>query len=328
MKLKSVLLLAVALVCGLVAMLGVQQALSSNRSQPGMGDYGQVLVAKTEIPPGTPLTEKNVKFQKWPRAAIPPGAVTKKEEYERRAVKVRTYPGEIIMKAQLGEKGQFGAAASIPKGMRVISVPVDPTMTNSGLIWPGCHVDVFVTYKSLDRRIGTEIATVLEDVEVFAIDSNRDLEEAEQSETKAKTISLLVTPEQAMRLKRAEEMGHLHVAMRGAGDDSRVHTALRFDQVNAPFEPKTTPASRSSGLANAALLAFLNRNDSSDEKTEEEPKESAPRTWKIRIYCGGEERVEEVELPESEQSTVTLSCKKPEQSNPLLGYLKRALTTP
>ncbi|NOX55638.1 MAG: Flp pilus assembly protein CpaB [Planctomycetes bacterium] len=334
MKVKSVLLMAVALGCGLVAMLGVQQALSSNQSNGSDDGFGMVLVATAEIPPGTPLTDDNVKFERWPKETIPPGAVTKPEEYEQRALRVRTFPGEIIMKAKLGAKGEFGAAADIPKGMRVISVPVDPTMTNSGLIWPGCRVDVFVTYKSMDRRIGTEIATVLEDVEVFAIDNNRDVAEQDPSEIKAKTISLLVTPEEAMRLKRAEEMGHLHVAMRGSGDDTRIHTALRFDDVNAAFQhmdAATPPPDSASGNAvGSGLLSFLNRQAGNAADSDQEEEEETTSTWKIHIYSASGERVEEVELPEAEQhaaASAAVSAERPVK-NPLLGYLKRVLKAP
>ncbi len=341
MRMKSIVLLTVAMVCGLVAMLGVRQAMSSNQSRSKGHDYAEVLVATKEIPPGTPLSEKkNVKFVKWPKAAVPPGAVTKKEEYEERAVKVRTFPGEIIFRAQLGEKGVFGAAASIPKGMRVISVPVDPTMTNSGLIWPGSRVDVFVTYKARDRKVGTLVATVLEDVEVFAIDSNRDIaeEDADGKPKKARTISLLVTPEEAMRLKRAEEMGHLHVAMRGADDDSHVHTALRFDQVNAPFEPQNVESDVSAASTDGKdLMAFLNEiagagNAKGTQKEEGAETDKADNVWKIRIYSGNNERVEEVPLNEPEQTNEAFSDGRSaavsgeEVNNPLLSYLKRVLT--
>jgi pilus assembly protein CpaB len=78
MKIKSVLLLAVALGCGLVAMLGVQQALSGNKEDDG--GVTRVLVATTEINPGTRLDETNSIFKEWPANAIPQGAVTSSEE--------------------------------------------------------------------------------------------------------------------------------------------------------------------------------------------------------------------------------------------------------
>ncbi len=77
MKMKSMVLFAVAICLGLVAMLGVRQVMSQNRgSDP---EYTQVLVAVTDIAAGVPLDETNVTFRKWPIDAVPEGAVTKKK---------------------------------------------------------------------------------------------------------------------------------------------------------------------------------------------------------------------------------------------------------
>jgi len=330
MKLKSVMLMAVALGCGLVAMLGVQQALSGNKGDGADGNQSQVLVAAAEIVPGSRLTDENATFKAWPKDSIPQGAVTKPEDYEQRALKVRTYPGEIIMKAKLGKKGEFGAASDIPEGQRVISVAVDPTMTSSGMMWPGMRVDVFVTYQSVDRRIGTEIATVLEDVTVFAVDNTRDVAEQEPSEIKAKTISLLVTPEEAMRLKRAENMGKLHVAMRGQDDATHVNTALRFDDVNRPFQ-HLNEQSEDEGEGEQGVQTFLDQQTGEQPVADAETVEPERPMWKIHIFANGEERIEEVALPESHDpaaqavSVSAVVANGPSASNPLLGYLKKVL---
>ena len=63
MKLKSVLLLAVAMSCGLVAMLGVQQVLSGDKQVNQDDNVTKVLVATAEIVPGHRLDESNVVFK-------------------------------------------------------------------------------------------------------------------------------------------------------------------------------------------------------------------------------------------------------------------------
>ena len=64
MRPKTLALLAVAAICGLVAMMGVQQVLSN---QGGVKtESGQVLVAKAEIQPGQPLDDTNVEFKNFP----------------------------------------------------------------------------------------------------------------------------------------------------------------------------------------------------------------------------------------------------------------------
>ena len=57
MKMKSLVLLAMAIGCGLVAMLGVQQVLSGDK-RPQV-ETGKVLVAATSIMPGRPLDDRS-----------------------------------------------------------------------------------------------------------------------------------------------------------------------------------------------------------------------------------------------------------------------------
>jgi pilus assembly protein CpaB len=77
MKFKSVVLLAVAIDCGLVAMLGVQQVMSGDKAAEKK--MIKVLIAIEEISPGVPLDETNVAFKELPEDMVPSGAVTKQE---------------------------------------------------------------------------------------------------------------------------------------------------------------------------------------------------------------------------------------------------------
>jgi pilus assembly protein CpaB len=221
MKLKSVVLLAVAVACGLVAMLGVQQALS-NKGKEEKIPTAKVLVATTDIAPGVRLDESNTGFKEVALELVPPGAVTKAEEYTDRALRGGAVAGEMIMVAKLGEKGVFGASGEIPKGMRVITVPVTATTTHSGLIRPGDRVDVMVTFKVriAGEGMAAKTRTVLEYIKVFATDSliAGDTPTGDGTEIKAKNISLLVWPEQAQDLMTAKSEGELHLALRHKND--------------------------------------------------------------------------------------------------------------
>ena len=144
MKMKSLVLLAMAIGCGFVAMLGVQQVLSGDKKPAE--ETAKVLVALTNIVPGQPLDDTNVAFKDWPKDKIPQGAVTSHEQYVERSLRVAAVPNEPIMAAHLNDKGVFGGSSEIPSGMRVATVPVTVTKTHSGLIMPGDRVDVVVTY--------------------------------------------------------------------------------------------------------------------------------------------------------------------------------------
>lgn len=331
MKMKSMVLFAVAIGLGLFAMLGVQKVMSQNQTEE---EYAQVLVASSDIAPGVPLDETNVAFKKWPLEAVPQGAVVKQEQYVERSLKGAAVTGEVIMQAKLGEKGVFGASSEIPDGMRAVTVSVDPTKTHSGQIQPGDRVDVLVTYKSRSPRRGmvSRTKSILEYIKVFSVDSRRANVTNEKEEVSAKNISLLVTPDNANLLMLAENKGTLHLALRHKGDKEpakadTVDDSI-FDDIDTQFalrgeseegegeegnsEGENANAPDPNNIAEALKRELAGQGNSSEEppassptepSAEELPVETVPETWTIQIYAGEEVRTEEVELPEEKEES-------------------------
>jgi pilus assembly protein CpaB len=112
MNAKSLVLLAVAAACGLIAMVVFEKM--SNQTVSAEEQKIKVLVATLEISPGTQLDESNVEFREYPIDVVPANAVTTPEEFEERAVKVRTFPGDIIILDKLSNKGEVGVSNNIP----------------------------------------------------------------------------------------------------------------------------------------------------------------------------------------------------------------------
>lgn len=313
MKMKSVVLLAVALGCGLVAMLGVQQVLK--RDQPKPDEVGKVLVAIADISPGQPLDETNTKFEEKRIDAIPEGAVTREDQVEERAARYATVMGEVIMIAKLTDKGNFRPTAEIPDGMRVATVPVDQTATHSGLIRPGDHVDVVVTYS--DRTQGREVKrakTILQYIEVWATDAVRMAGGAaeEGGELSVKNISLLVSPPQYSLLQLANMKGDITLALRSNTDDTIVESSPIDD---AMFDEMATGIGESGENPLLARDRVFEEGQASPEtgdvreflnKQQGEPvAEPVAEKWTITIYEGETVRVAEVELPENAEEHKT-----------------------
>ncbi len=292
MRPKTLALLAVAGMCGLVAMLGVQQVLSNQGN--GKPETLKVLVATAEILPGQPLDEKNTEFKEWPAAAVPEGVLTKPEEMNDRALKVRAFPGDLITAAKVTKKGDHNASSDVPKGMRIASVPIDPTVAGSGLIHPGDKVDVLVTYSTRGRDVGNgtgkEVKTVLECIEVFAIDGHRDSSAipTTPANQQAKNVSLLVSQAQAKLLKLADDVGEIHLILRASDDDERADATQLFDPQQAEVIVKQDDNSRD--VEPQPVIQ------------QESVKIVEPKTpkWKIEIFSGAGRRTEEVDLPENQ----------------------------
>jgi pilus assembly protein CpaB len=293
MRPKTLALMVVAVVCGLVAMMGVQQVLSNQGGSAP--ELGKILVAKAEILPGQPLDETNVEFKDCPLTAIPEGAVVKPEQYAERTLKVRAFPGDLILEAKLDKKGVRNASSDVPQGMCVAAVALDPTMTGSGLVRPGDRVDVLVTYRTTGSRdvgVGKEVKTVLEAVEIFAIDGVRDAEMIPRpGDPKAiapKNVSLLVTNKQARLLKLAQDVGVLHLTLRANNDDGRVAAEDRFDPEEAERVAVVQPEREVTPIVEPVAPV-------------EAPNK---KKWKIEIIAGSARRVEEVDLPDDEPTSI------------------------
>jgi pilus assembly protein CpaB len=307
MKMKSLMLLAVAVGCGLVALLGVQQVLSSDRGEKV--EKVRVLVARMEIEPGVPLGKDNVDFREVPKEGLPENAVTKIDEYEERALISRAYPNQVICLPQLGEKGVYGAAINIPDGMRVVTIPVNATTTHSGMLKPGDRVDVLATFQLQRPGLGsvTRTKTILEYIEIFATDSVRSgvEEPSKQSSAKdgVKNVSLLVSPKQANVLKLAENKGTVHLALRSKTDILRTDKT-DIDESNLESLEALFDGDNSANRPNAAKaeppLEKPTFGDYLAKPEQEEPVVSAKPTWKVTIYNGEKKEVQELELPEPE----------------------------
>ena len=317
MKPKSLILFAVAAACGLVAMIGAQQLLSNRGPQTPMR---KALVAKADVPIGVLLTKDLVAFKELPVDAVPEGAVTTEEEFAERALKSRAYPGQVILVAQLGEKGVLGTSIEIPKGMRLITVPVTATMIHSGIMKPGDRVDVVLTYNTSRPGVGNQAftKTILEYIQVFAMgDLKMGVEpnDGKGVSKEVKNVSLLVTPTQAEIMKLAESKGTIHLTLRSIEDTEQVASAgtdeaqladLRAE-LSDDHRPKTEPAPAPPAPepvvnveeppAKPSFSEFLQ-----NPKTVETP---APKpTWKIEVFQGEERKIHEVDLPEVGAATV------------------------
>jgi pilus assembly protein CpaB len=226
MKPKTLALLCVAVGCGLVAMIGVQQAMS--KPSAAKMEMVQVLEALADIDPGVTLTEENVAFKEIPKAAASEDAVTTIEEYQKRSLTVAVLKGERILKGKLSAPGVSGKSTQIPKGKTVVTINVDETQTASNMMKAGDFVDVNVTYDArTPNGVQTKTMTLLERVVVFAIGdlTKNDMarKTADNQSVKARQVSLIINYEEANSLVLAERKGQLRLLWRNP-TDMELHT--------------------------------------------------------------------------------------------------------
>jgi pilus assembly protein CpaB len=243
MRSKSIVLVVLAVSCGLVAAIGINQAMDARGKAGDDGDRQAVFVALTDVNANEELTAQNIKMEEWPKTIVPAGALTKLEEVEGKRCRIKLYAGEPILSSKLLNPNEsLGAAKDIPSGYRVAYVKVDGAGGSSNLILPGDRVDVLV-YRNLGNTNmnATAAKIVLQDIKVFAVDTQTETEytrtRGDQSEPiTAKTISLLVTPRQAEILHAATEMsGAVRLVLRNPDDDA--HVASKGASIGDVFGP-------------------------------------------------------------------------------------------
>jgi pilus assembly protein CpaB len=255
MKPKSVILIIIALGCGLVASIGISQVMQGG----GQAEQVQgpstidVFVTTEPVSIGDELTQELFRLEPWPADKVPPGALTDIEDLEGRRARQRLYAGEPIIEDKLiSGAGGSGPSELIPPGYRVSRVPMSSGQIG-GLLQAGDHVDVLVYLRKSAEIKRTRTKTILRNVKVFAVDNKIDrVEDGESSTANASSVSLLVKPEQDALLVLAQKLGDVSLSMRRGTDESGTDTDREAD-INQLLgeDDKVEEEDRGTGLVTA-----------------------------------------------------------------------------
>ncbi len=135
---------------------------------------------------------------------------------------------QAVTNAQIIKPGQRGFLAAVLRpGMRAVTVEIDKVSGNSGLVFPGDHVDLILTLelKDQDDRLSRRLAseTILANVRVIAIgqrvESFAAIEADAADERMATTATLEVAPQHAERIHVAQELGRLALSLRSLAEE-------------------------------------------------------------------------------------------------------------
>jgi pilus assembly protein CpaB len=226
---RTILVVILALVFGGSAAVGI----NSLRQPPPPTNKPEtvpVLVAAVDIPPFGALSSEMIKTQDWPKEVVPPDALTKLEDALDRPVLTSIFKGDLLFENKLAPRGAGrGMTTKIPKGMRAFTIHT-PTVEAgvAGFILPGNKVDVLLTLDNRgdqDPSGGGSTVMLLQNVEILAIEQ-RVVAPAESKvdPNQLKSVTLLVTPQEAARLSLGQTKGRLCLSLRNHGDSDQVLT--------------------------------------------------------------------------------------------------------
>ena len=221
MKFKTSISFTVAVVLALItAKVGMDMM-----SKYGHGTVRgkRVVVATKDMDPGYVIDAADVALQEVPTAMS-----TDKTFHDLKDVIGRTVVSTVVTSYPIADNvlapagSGAGMQAMVPQGMRLVTVDVSESSGVAGLLTPGCKVDVIATLRDGDQSVAK---TVVENVKVQFVQrgratAGRVTSTSDQNNGPVKTVSLLVTPGDAVKIELANSEGKPRLVLRGNADTS------------------------------------------------------------------------------------------------------------
>lgn len=202
-----------------------------------LDDVAVIKYARDFAPEGVFLTEADIfpEGPEVPRVAIVPMAINE----------------PVLLHKVTAPGRDAGITTRLAAGMRAFTINVDETTGVSGFLRPGDHVDVMWTGKVLatDGRQGRQISRrIRTNLEIIAVDQSADATRV--SAEVADTVTVQVTPEDALSLAQAQSTGNLSLSLVGNNEDGEAIQAdpIEVDQYSllgieeAPILEPAAPA--------------------------------------------------------------------------------------
>src|ERR1700736_484989 len=183
----------------------------------------KIVVATAPMQLGTRLDPTKLRLISWPGNAPLAGAFSRVEDCTNRALITSVAENEPILESKLASvQSGAGLPATIPEGMRALSIAVNDVVAVAGFVMPGTMVDVLVTGQTAGGANITK--TILENVRVLAAGQKIEQDRDGKPQT-VPVITLLVSPEDAAKLTMAANQGKLQLALRNTVDSKVVAPA-------------------------------------------------------------------------------------------------------
>jgi pilus assembly protein CpaB len=214
MNKKTWLPAILAVVLGGAAAFMVRNSMMKNKPTPVVATPKMVpaVVATGDLIAGQELASENMSIITV--ASTTPDIVGNPVELIGRVMSSPVRKGEAIHQANLAPRGALATLPSlIPAGMRAITISVDEPNSFSGMLTPGCHVDIYSTIAAGKDSINRQL---VKDILVQAVGARLTSGRSEDGKDPAPyhTATLIVTPREAQLIDFAVASTRLRVVLR------------------------------------------------------------------------------------------------------------------
>ena len=245
MNRKIVLLFSAILALLAVVLMNLYQ--QNLKKELGVaGERVKILAAKEDIPAFSIIERSQLTILEYPKNYLPPRYTPKSliDDIIGQTSAFNVQKGDPILTTDLASTMEdAGLSTVITPGMRALALPVDKVNSFGGLLKPKDHVDILGTFQKPGEG-DVETVTLLQNVAVLAVGGRLGSGSGAQSvggrggQTRVRTVTVLVTPEEAELLVFAQDRGALSLTMRNEED---VNTEMELDGKNFAdiFRPET-----------------------------------------------------------------------------------------
>lgn len=214
MRAKPVVLLIVALGCGMVAAVAASKAVLNQGPDQAEATV-EIFVAVKDLEHLQRMSAENVRLDRWPKSRLPEGALVKLEQLEDKFTNQVIFAGEPILDRKLVDSRE-SFSTGIPPGFRIFNIAGGSSVV---YIKPGDHVDILGTFQLGGRNAVAESATVMRNVKVHGINGVTIRDSDENNAAKNTTFQLLVKESQLETLTLANKLGELQLNLRPFGEE-------------------------------------------------------------------------------------------------------------
>jgi pilus assembly protein CpaB len=174
----------------------------------------QIVVAKRTVDAGQILTDDDLALGDVSSDAVPDSLFRTTDQVVGRVTVVSIVQGQAISTTLLAPRGSgAGLQAAVPVGMRAVTVDINEITGVAGYIVPGCHVDMIQTLR--DEKTGLPVAhTLAQNIKVTAVGQKH----GPDGDGGGRSVTLLVTPQQAELIELSSSLGRPRFALRGGND--------------------------------------------------------------------------------------------------------------
>lgn len=339
MKPKTMILMVVAVACGLGASIMTSRLLADRKTEDAEPQV-PVLVAKVKVPGWVPIKEPEKKFEvkNYPVSLAPRGAIGEVEKLKSTKLNKSITEGHLLNEADLLSKEQQSIEAQLLPGQRATSIKVNAQSAVAGFVLPGSRVDIVMTTRG-NNKASTK--TILQHVLVMAVDNTSE-RNVETKSIMGQTVTVAATPEEAARLALAQSLGELQLHVKNPGETTRSRPVMitEADLDRPPIgsggpmdDPKVETPVETPKLPTAALPMLP--VEKPEEKVEVKEEKVQPiRRHVTRIWTGGSVAKTVFMIGEKDPdeddygSSTTTEDKKPEPKKPVKVEAKKPVAPP